>query len=332
MGVCWYLTLRASNKGDAEKLLAYAKDLNKEFQLEPYNEETMDGLEFLDDGFRFFEVHEEAISKFYDFIDQVVAHFPDMDLKYLQDGDGNFRSMYVNKNGILEPYELGIMYIYTENDSDYDVLTVLAGKILKEHNFEIGFDNDPKTISWEFELNEESSKAKCNVAIASISEAMPNVRLVCYAMNALCLEDDIERYCYAINGEFEWKMAGTAFYCLYDPEHFTWTELVADPIGAYKKIQRLARSRKEDYSYHLMHALNDLDSRAEFLSTLRREDRGWILESAYHEELSDVIEDIIQMGIITTEEVSQRKKEVEAIREAEWKKCLETCDDEDIPF
>lgn len=332
MGVCWDLTLRASNKDDAEKVIAYARELNKEFQLEPYNEETMDGLEFLDNGFRFFEVHEEAISKFHDFLDQVVAHFPGMDLKYLQDGDGNFRSMYINKNGIIEPYEPGIMYIYTENDSDYDVLTVLAGKILKEHNFEIGFDNDSKTISWEYELNEESNKAKCNAAIASISKAMPRVRLVCYAMNALCLEDDIERYCYAIDGEFEWKMAGTAFYYLYTMGRFTWSELVADPVGSYKKMQKLARSRKEEYSYHLMHALNDLDSRAAFLSNLRREDREWILESAYDEELADVIEKIIQIGIITAEEVAQRKKEVEANREAVWEKFLETCDDEDIPF
>ena len=81
-----------------------------------------------------------------------------------------------------------------------------------------------------------------------------------------------------------------------------------------------------------MHALNDLDSRAAFLSNLRREDREWILESAYDEELADAIEKIIQIGIITAEEVAQRKKEVEANREAVWEKFLETCDDEDIPF
>jgi predicted house-cleaning noncanonical NTP pyrophosphatase (MazG superfamily) len=151
-------------------------------------------------------------------------------------------------------------------------------------------------------------------------------------MAALCIEDYLERYCYSIDGEFEWKMAGTAFDYLYDQEQFTWSELVADPVGSYKKMQQLARSRKEEYSYHLMHALSDLDTRAAFLSNIRKEDREWILESAYDEELADVIENIIQIGIITAEEVAQRKKEVEANREEVWKKFIETCDDEDIPF
>ena len=311
MGVCWKLRLKASNKGDAEKLVAYAKELNNEFCLEPYSEETMDGLEFCADGFCFSEVKEDSINRFYEFLDRVVAHFPDMDMEYRQVGDDTHTSLFVNKNGQLERYTPGTMYIYTENATDYTALVGLAEKNLKEHGFVMGkVDDEQKTISWEYEFDNESSKEKCDAVIASISKAMPSTRLVCYCVDNLVLERYIERYCYAFGGNFEWMKDSGVFSLLENEQLYSRPELVADPVGCYEKLLAFTRSGKDEYTYSLIKSLasDDKNLRAEFLSKLKTEDRTWILERTYDEFLADGIEEIVKIGLITAEEATQRRE------------------------
>lgn len=313
MGVCWKLRLTASNKDDAEMLIAYAKELNKEFCLEPYNEETMDGLEFFEDGFCFSEVKEEPIKRFDKFVDQVVAHFPDMDMRYMQLGDGSLYSLYVNRNGKLEQYTPGTMYMYTENAPDYAVMVGLAEKILKEHGFVIeGVNDTQKTIWWEYEFDNESSKEKCDAVITSISKAMPNTRLTCYNMNYLWQEPDIQKYCYAFDGNFEWVEEPRFFYplCVYE-DLYTMSELVADPVGCYEKLLALTRSGEHNYAFELILALCDANLRAEFISKLSEEDKSWILEEADNGFLTDAIEEIVKTGLITAEEVAERRAQEE---------------------
>ena len=315
MGVCWKLRLTASNKVDAEKLVAYAKELNNEFRLEPYSEETMDGLEFCADGFCFSEVKEDSINRFYEFLDRVVAHFPDMDMEYRQVGDDTHTSLYVNKGGKLEQYNPGTMYIYTENASDYGVMVELAEKALKEYGFVMrNADDAQKTISWGYEFDSECSKERCDAVIALISKAMPSVRLTCYSINDLILETDIERCCYALGGDFEWVEEPRFFYPLYvyDDELYTMSELVADPVGCYEKLLALTRSGEHNYAFELILALCDANLRAEFLSKLGAEDSPWILERVGNSFIAEWVDEIVKAGLITAEDVAQRRAEVEA--------------------
>ena len=306
MGICWDLRLKTSNKDDARKLVAYAKELNKEFHLEPYNEKSMDGLEFFEDGFCFSEVKEEPINRFHKFLDQVVAHFPNMDMQYTQVGDGTHCYMFVNKNGKLEQYTPGTMYIYTENATDYTALVGLAEKNLKEHGFVMGkVDDEQKTISWEYEFDNESSKEKCDAVIASISKAMPSTRLVCYCVDNLVLETDIERYCYVFGGDIEWVENPGFFYPLCDvDELYTMSELVSDPVGCYEKLLTVTRSVDYKYACYLILALCDINLRAEFISKLSEEDRTWILEKAGNSFVAEEIDEIVKVGLITAEDVA----------------------------
>ena len=311
MGICWDLRLKTSNKDDAGRLVAYAKELNKEFCLEPYNEKSMDGLEFFEDGFCFSEVKEEPINRFHKFLDQIVAHFPNMDMQYTQVGDGTHCYMFVNKNGKLEQYNPGTMYMYVENASDYIVMVSLAEKILKEQRFVmVKVDGEQQTISWEYEFDNESSKEKCDAVISSISKAMPSTRLVCFRVDNLVLERYIERYCYAFGGNFEWMKDSGVFSLLENEQLYSRPELVADPVGCYEKLLAFTRSGNDEYTYSLINSLRsgDKNLRAEFLSKLKTEDRTWILERTYDEFLADGIEEIVKIGLITAEEATQRRE------------------------
>ena len=311
MGICWDLRLKTSNKDDAGKLVAYAKELNKEFRLEPYNEKSMDGLEFFEDGFCFSEVKEEPINRFHKFLDQVVAHFPNMDMQYTQVGDGTHCYMFVNKNGKLEQYNPGTMYMYVENASDYIVMVSLAEKILKEQRFVMEkVDAAQQAISWEYEFDNESSKEKCDAVISSISKAMPSTRLVCFCVDNLVLERYIERYCYAFGGNFKWMKDPGVFSLLENEQLYSRPELVADPGGCYEKLLAFTRSGNDEYTYSLINSLTsgDKNLRAEFLSKLKTEDRTWILERTYGEFLADGIEEIVKIGLITAEEAAQRRE------------------------
>lgn len=334
MGVCWKLRLKASNKGDAEKLVAYAKELNNEFCLEPYSEETMDGLEFCADGFCFSEVKEDSINRFYEFLDRVVAHFPDMDMEYRQVGDDTHTSLFVNKNGQLERYTPGTMYIYTENATDYTALVGLAEKNLKEHGFVMGkVDDEQKTISWEYEFDNESSKEKCDAVIASISKAMPSTRLVCYCVDNLVLETDIERYCYVFGGDIEWVENPGFFYPLYGvDELYTMSELVSDPVGCYEKLLTVTRSVDHKYGFYLILALCDINLRAELISKLSEEDRTWILEKAGNSFVAEEVDEIVKVGLITAEDVAQRIAQMKVEREQAFNKLLESGNYADMPF
>ena len=310
MGICWDLRLKTSNKDDAGRLVAYAKELNKEFCLEPYNEKSMDGLEFFEDGFCFSEVKEEPINRFHKFLDQIVAHFPNMDMQYTQVGDGTHCYMFVNKNGKLEQYNPGTMYMYVENASDYTVMVSLAEKILKEQRFVMEkVDAAQQAISWEYEFDNESSKEKCDAVISSISKAMPSTRLVCYCVDNLVLERYIERYCYAFGGNFKWMKDPGVFSLLENEQLYSRPELVADPVGCYEKLLAFTRSGNDEYTYSLINTLtsDDKNLRAEFLSKLKTEDRTWILERTYGEFLADGIEEIVKIGLITAEEAAQRR-------------------------
>jgi hypothetical protein len=283
MAVIWKMTLVASNNDDAQKLIVYAKELNKEFKLKTYSGETMDGLEFLNDGFCFTDGLEGPIQQFHNFTDQVVAHFPAMNLKYTQIGDdGCHACINVNRNGVLVPYVPGQMYIYVANPNDYTTLKAHAEKILKEHKFVIALNDEDQTISWEYGFVDDDSKAACDTIIASLSKAMPNVKLVCFNDCSLWNEPDIEKYCYAIDGSFEWKSGGPSIYYLIseavNSEMFTIPEAISDPMSCFEKMLNIARSGNSQCNFTLNEMLNDPENREIYLTKLTPEDKAWMEE------------------------------------------------------
>ena len=106
MAVFWSLSLRAGNTDDAEKIKAYAKELNNVYKFDLADEDGYGGLTFFDHGFCYGTVEPDDARKFEEFIDKVVAHFPEMKLNFFGSGDGACQQWEkVSKNGVLVDFE-----------------------------------------------------------------------------------------------------------------------------------------------------------------------------------------------------------------------------------
>ena len=94
--------MRAGNTNDAEKINAYAKELNNTYKFELTDEDGYGGLDFFDWGFGYGTAGPSDAMKFEEFIDKVVAHFPEMSLHLYVSGDGACQQWEkVSKNGVL---------------------------------------------------------------------------------------------------------------------------------------------------------------------------------------------------------------------------------------
>lgn len=169
MGVIWNLSLNANSANEATKINEYAKELNKRYNLE-LDIDGFSGLRFFDWGFLYTDVDEDNLHRAEEMIDEVVAHFPDMKLKFQRSGDETCdRLEKRSKNGVLvevEPWRVGV-----HCDKEHFDELLSHSSLIKQQGFDVSYKENEMALYWEYDhLTEESA---CNDTIVELSKKMP---------------------------------------------------------------------------------------------------------------------------------------------------------------
>ena len=136
MGVFWDFSLKASNESDAEKIKAYAKELNNVYKFDLTDEDGYGGLAFFEWGFGYGTVEPDDAKKFDEYINKVVAHFPEMSLHLFVSGDGAcYQWEKVSKNGVLVYLEPWQMNIHCEGEHFKELLSNIG--YIEQQGFEV---------------------------------------------------------------------------------------------------------------------------------------------------------------------------------------------------
>ena len=211
MGVFWDLSLRASNTSDAEKINAYAKELNNIYKFELTDEDGYGGLDFFDRGFGYGTVEPSDARKFDDFINKVVAHFPEMKLHLFVSGDGACQQWEkVSKNGVLVDFEPWYMNIHCE---DFKELLSNIGYI-EQQGFKVLQDETACSLLWKYDLKSENEK--CHSTIQQMSKLLPQAEIICYKNECKDNVPCISEYCTMRDGKGKWIEADSTMITLGD--------------------------------------------------------------------------------------------------------------------
>jgi hypothetical protein len=203
--------LRASNTSDAEKINAYAKKLNNVYKFELTGEDGYGGLEFFDLGFCYGTVGRSDAKKFDDFINKVVAHFPEMKLHLFVSGDGACQQWEkISKNGVLVDFEPWYMNIHCE---DFKELLSNIGYI-EQQGFKVLQDETACSLLWEYDLKSEDEK--CYSTLQHISKLLPQAEIICYKNECKDNVPCISEYCTMRDGKGKWIEADSTIMNLGD--------------------------------------------------------------------------------------------------------------------
>ena len=213
MGVFWNLRLKASNDNDAEKINAYAKELNNAYKFELTDEDSYGGLYFFDLGFGNGTVDPDNAKKFEELIERVVAHFPEMKLYFFGSGDGACQQWEkVSKNGVLVDYEPWCMNIHCESEHFNELLSCIG--YIEQQGFELSQEDAECSLHWEYDR--KSEEEICYSTLQHISKLLPQVEITCYNNELKDNRPFISEYCIMKDGEGEWKEADWTMFCLAD--------------------------------------------------------------------------------------------------------------------
>lgn len=213
MGVFWNLRLKASNDNDADKINAYAKELNNAYKFELTDEDSYGGLYFFDLGFGYGTVEPSDAERFNEFINKVVAHFPEMKLYFFGSGDGACQQWEkVSKNGVLVDYEPWCMNIHCESKHFNELLSCIG--YIEQQGFEVSQNETGCSLHWEYDR--KSEEEKCHNTLQHISKQMPQAEIVCYKFESKDNVPFISEYCIMKDGESKWEEADWTMFCLAD--------------------------------------------------------------------------------------------------------------------
>lgn len=213
MGVFWNLRLKASNDNDAEKINAYAKELNNAYKFELTDEDSYGGLYFFDLGFGNGTVDPDNAKKFEELIERVVAHFPEMKLYFFGSGDGACQQWEkVSKNGVLVDYEPWCMNIHCESEHFNELLSCIG--YIEQQGFELSQEDAECSLHWEYDR--KSEEEICYSTLQHISKLLPQVEIICYNNELKDNRPFISEYCIMKDGEGEWEEADWTMFCLAD--------------------------------------------------------------------------------------------------------------------
>lgn len=213
MGVFWDLSLKASNESDAEKINAYAKELNNAYKFDLTDEDGYGGLEFFEWGFGYGTVEPDSAKKFDKFINKVVAHFPEMSLHLFVSGDGPCQQWEkVSKNGVLVDFEPWYMNIHCEGEHFKELLSNIS--YIEQQGFTVSQDETGCSLHWEYDR--KSEEEKCYNVLQHISKLLPGVEIVCYKFESKDNVPFISEYCIMTDGEGEWIEADSTIMNLGD--------------------------------------------------------------------------------------------------------------------
>ena len=277
MGVFWDLSLRAGNENDAEKINAYAKELNNIYKFELTGEDGYGGLEFFDLGFCYGTVGPSDAKKFDDFINKVVAHFPEMKLHLFVSGDGACCQWEkISKNGVLVDFEPWQMNIHCE---DFKELLSNIGYI-EQQGFKVLQDETACSLLWKYDLKSEDEK--CHSTLQHISKLLPQVEIICYKNECKDNVPFISEYCIMKDGEGQWIEAdNTIMYigdeCVYGvlEGKATIFDVIKDSGACFAQI--LEEMRKDhSRAWVVGSIISNAENAIGFMQYFKPEDKEWL--------------------------------------------------------
>ena len=213
MAVFWELGLNASNESGAEKINKYATELNLEYKFPMEDECEWGGLGFCDLGFNYGTTRPDNAEKFEEFVERVVAHFPEMKLRFYVSGDGaEYQWDKISKNGVLVDYEPWCMNIHCESEHFNELLSCIG--YIAQQGFELTQEDAECSLYWEYDR--KSEEEKCHSVLQHISKQLPQVEIICYNNELKDNRPFISEYCIMKDGEGEWEEADWTMFCLAD--------------------------------------------------------------------------------------------------------------------
>ncbi len=282
MGVIWRNTLKALNHSDAEKVLTYAKEHYKARGLVDYDEQTMAGLEFTEDGLIYTEVREDALDAFYKFADEISAAFPEMELQFLQVGDDNIRAKYIYKNGKCARYEPSMIELLAADKTDFERLLETAVPIIEAAGFCAKVESELNSVSFECEAKEcEELKNRISEHIANL---MPDYKILCVVHDLDLLEFTVAEYSILNGFKGDWESSDDVMFNLattYSKEGgalFNLYDVIVNPVECFKELQKVLRTGNyyNAYTAQCM-ILAEIPCHNQLIALLAPEDKDWVM-------------------------------------------------------
>ena len=279
MGVFWDLTLRASNTSDAEKINAYAKELNNIYKFELTDEDGYGGLDFFDRGFGYGTVEPSDARKFDDFINKVVAHFPEMKLHLFVSGDGACCQWEkISKNGVLVDYEPWQMNIHCEGEHFKELLSNIG--YIEQQGFKVLQDETACSLLWKYDLKSENEK--CHSTIQQISKLLPQAEIICYKNECKDNVPCISEYCTMRDGKGKWIEADSTMITLGDEcaygilnDKATIFDVIKDTGACFAQV--LEEVRKDpSQSWIVGFIISNAEKALDFMQYFKSEDKEWL--------------------------------------------------------
>lgn len=279
MGVFWDLTLRASNTSDAEKINAYAKELNNVYKFELTGEDGYGGLEFFDLGFCYGTVGPSDAKKFDDFINKVVAHFPEMKLHLFVSGDGACCQWEkISKNGVLVDFEPWYMNIHCEGEHFKELLSNIG--YIEQQGFKVLQDETACSLLWKYDLKSEDEK--CHSTLQQISKLLPQAEIICYKNECKDNVPCISEYCTMRDGKGKWIEADSTMITLGDvcvcgvmEGKATIFDVIKDTGACFAQV--LEEVRKDpSQSWIVGFIISNAEKALDFMQYFKPEDKEWL--------------------------------------------------------
>ena len=280
----WRNTLKALNQHDAEKVLAYAKEHYKERGFEDYDEQTMDGLEFTEDGLVYTDGLIDRLDVFYKFADEIGAAFPEMELRFWQVRDDCISAEFIYKNGICTRYEPRMLEFIAADKVDFERLLEIAVPMIETAGFCVIVESEDNSVSFKCEAKEcEELKDRMSEHIAS---RMPDYKLLCVVHDLEQLELTVAEYCILNGFKGDWESSNEVIYNLamtFSEEGvrlFNLYDAILNPVECFKELQKVLRAGNYYNAYTAQCViLAETPYHNQLMELLTAEDKNWVLKN-----------------------------------------------------
>ena len=284
MSPIWTNRLKALNQHDAEKVLAYAKEHYKERGFEDYDEQTMEGLEFTEDGLVYTDVLIDRLDVFYKFADEIGAAFPEMELRFWQVSDDCISAEFIYKNGICTRYEPRMLEFIAADKVDFERLLEIAVPMIEAAGFSVKVESEHNSVSFECEAKEcEELKDRMSEHIAS---RMPDCKLLCVVHDLEYLELTVAEYCILNGFKGDWESSNEVIYNLaltFSEEGvrlFNLYDAILNPVECFKELQKVLRAGNYYNAYTAQCViLAETPYHNQLMELLTAEDKNWVLKN-----------------------------------------------------
>ena len=284
MSPIWTNRLKALNQHDAEKVLAYAKEHYKERGFEDYDEQTMEGLEFTEDGLVYTDVLIDRLDVFYKFADEIGAAFPEMELRFWQVSDDCISAEFIYKNGICTRYEPRMLEFIAADKVDFERLLEIAVPMIEAAGFSVKVESEENSVNFESEAKEcEELKDRMSEHIAS---RMPDCKLLCVVHDLEQLELTVAEYCILNGFKGDWESSNEVIYNLaltFSEEGvrlFNLYDAILNPVECFKELQKALRAGNYYNAYTAQCViLAETPYHNQLMELLTAEDKNWVLKN-----------------------------------------------------